>query len=160
MCLRIVCAWLRHAFIRRHLSRWWRWPRRRATDQDWHIKLQLQLQLQCCHGLSLPPSTSTGSVLHDLFLLCRSDNSNAIRVSHRLYLLDVSFLCYFCIFFSYLCYFWHAAKLPDRLVRCIQFAMHKQISGFSCSSLSRRRLFCVLSKQISLIILHKLCARN
>lgn len=63
---------------------------------------------------------------HDLFLLCCSDNSNAICVSHRLYLLHVTF---------FLGYFWLAAK-----VACSsrsQCSMHKQIFGFSCSSQTR-----------------------
>lgn len=169
MCLRIVCAWLRHAFIRRHLSRWWRCRPRRRRRRRWpswpgkarllayQVAIATLLQRYvACHTLPV-------CLAHDLFLLRHSDNSNAICVSHRLYSLHVSFSTFMPPFLPG--YFWHvaatataaAASSSDCLVVASIFNayVNNPLSRWLCFS-----CLCVLCKQISLIILHKLCAQN
>lgn len=164
MCLRIVCAWLRHAFIRRHLSRWWRCrPRRRPSWPGKARLLAYQVAIATLLQRYVACHTLPVCLAHDLFLLRHSDNSNAICVSHRLYSLHVSFSTFMPPFLPG--YFWHvaataatAAASSDCLVVASIFNAYVNnpllLAGFAFP------VFASLSKQISLIILHKLCAQN
>lgn len=68
-----------------------------------------RLAYQVAVAVAHSPLPAACCLTHDLFLLCCSDNSNAICVSHRLYLLHVSISFYFVFF---LAIFGMQLKLP------------------------------------------------